>query len=329
MNLQELDSRLRTIAEHEEEYKSGNFTLSTNILKKAMTNNEEVLQMHSDNINIHSNKKHNMNILVKKHARFHKYPVHSHDCIELNYVYSGKCTQKINGKKIELTKGQMLLVQQDTIHRIEPLSENDILIKIIIHNDYFKSHFFNRLSSNSILTDFFFKSITTGVIYKNFILFNSEKSERLRIFINEFLCEWYDPSIVFEDIMGSLLTLIFSELVNTHTIDLSNSDGSSENNIVKILDYIEKNYKNCTLKDTAEHFELNANYLSNMLKKNTGFSYKDLVQHQKINAAKDLLLNSNLSTTEIANKVCYENISFFYKKFKQYCFCLPGEYRNN
>lgn len=41
-------------------------------------------------------------IYASKHSRFSPYPVHSHCWVELNYMYSGSCIQKINGKKWNL-----------------------------------------------------------------------------------------------------------------------------------------------------------------------------------------------------------------------------------
>lgn len=97
--------------------------------------------------------------------------------------------------------------------------------------------------------------------------------------------------------------------------------------ILAILHYIENNFQTCNLKDTANFFNLNANYMSNLLKKNTGYSYRELVLHQRINAAKQLLRNSPLSIVEISNNIGYQNVSFFYDKFAKEVGCLPSEYR--
>lgn len=43
--------------------------------------------------------------------------------------------------------------------------------------------------------------------------------------------------------------------------------------------------------------------------------FKELIQQQKMTCAGQLLRNTSYIVTEVANKVGYENISFFYKKF--------------
>lgn len=44
--------------------------------------------------------------------------------------------------------------------------------------------------------------------------------------------------------------------------------------------------------------------------------------------ASKLLLNSSYSIDQIAHECGYQNLSFFYKKFKETYYCLPKEYRN-
>ena len=45
--------------------------------------------------------------------------------------------------------------------------------------------------------------------------------------------------------------------------------------------------------------------------------------------AKKLLLNTNLSIEEIAETVGYQNMNFFYKKFRKRTGKTPGDFRKN
>ena len=44
------------------------------------------------------------NVVFLKHPRFIKFTEHRHSFIEMNYVYSGTCTQYIIGKEVILKK---------------------------------------------------------------------------------------------------------------------------------------------------------------------------------------------------------------------------------
>ncbi|MNJ48330.1 Melibiose operon regulatory protein [compost metagenome] len=196
--------------------------------------------------------------------------------------------------------------------------------------EYFNSNFFNRLASDSPLSSFFINSITEGNDHDSFILFRSENSRRLPLFMNEFFCEWFDPSTRSAEMLDSMFSLIMMELIHVYENDTSKeSDRLQKNRIVPILRYIEENYKTCTLNSTAAHFNINANYLSSQLKRYTGMSFITLLHQQKIHFAKTLLISSKMSVTEVANYVGYENVSFFYKKFNSIVGCSPKEYRSS
>ena len=83
----------------------------------------------------------------------------------------------------------------------------------------------------------------------------------------------------------------------------------------------------CTLISTASHFNFHPNYLSALIKKSTGKSFKELIQAQKLTRSSILLTNSNMPIYEIASEIGYQNLSFFYKKFKDYYGITPNEYR--
>lgn len=323
MNAKSLDLQLKKLTEHEEGYRLGEISPTIQSLPRVSINNKEYIKIDFhlvDNIGIP--------IFVKRHSRFQDFPLHVHEGVEINYVYSGTCVEIINDSTYTLTKGQALLLDSDTIHTVKPLGENDIIIDICIEKEFLNSNFFNRFSTDSIVTEFFLNAISKGVTHDNFIIFQSQEDNRLELFMKEFLCEWFSPSYSSHDILNSLFSLIISELINVYQKTLtSEADSIMKNSVIPILRYIESNYKTCTLVSVASFFKMNGNYLSNLLKKRTGYSYRELVQQQRIKTAKQLLKNTQLSVSEIANHVGYENISFFYEIFQKQCGCLPGEYR--
>ncbi|XOJ03132.1 helix-turn-helix domain-containing protein [Paenibacillus polymyxa] len=67
----------------------------------------------------------------------------------------------------------------------------------------------------------------------------------------------------------------------------------------------------------ASLFGFHPNYLSSLLKKGTGKSFKQLLQLQRISQAALFLSNSSLSIPEISEKVGYSSITFSRN--------LPGE----
>lgn len=270
-------------------------------------------------------------LYVNLHSRFQDYPKHIHnDRVELNYMYNGNATQIINQKSLNLSTGDFLLMDSNVVHKIAPLGNDDILVNIIIKKEYFDQNFFNRLTDDTEITRFFLNAIVQETFHENYFHFSAVCNRRLHVFLEEFLCEWFSPSMHAREILSNLLALILTELADLleHQVEssISNKDQVS---IVPVLKYIEANYQTCTLESTARFFHVNQNYLSGKLKKYTGFNFSHHLQCQKISAAAKLLKNTDLSVTDISHYVGYENVSFFYKKFKKTYGCLPGEYRKS
>ncbi|HEM4661050.1 TPA: response regulator transcription factor [Streptococcus suis] len=82
-----------------------------------------------------------------------------------------------------------------------------------------------------------------------------------------------------------------------------------------------------SLKDMSAHLYLNTVYLGQLIKKETGHTFAELLNHQRIKVAQQLLLNSQLGIEEICFQVGYTNVGYFYKIFKRICGESPKNYR--
>lgn len=280
---------------------------------------------HSFSARYINNKQFLGGITVIKQERFSAVPEHRHEWFELVYMYSGQTTVTVESTPVQLVQGQCLLINCNAVHSCGECGENDILINFLILRQYLNQNFFNRFSNSGYLSQYLIRTLNNQNSRHNFIHFRSEKSRRLPVFFREFLCEYYDCGIYAKDYIDSYTTLIFLELTNTFRLD---SDGrSGQRDLLPILRYIEENFRTCTLKSTAAFFHMNPNYLSNYIKKQSGTTFLSIVQNQRLLYAARLLENTGLPVTEIAEKAGYQNVSFFYKKFKEKYRCMPTEFR--
>lgn len=78
----------------------------------------------------------------------------------------------------------------------------------------------------------------------------------------------------------------------------------------------------------AGKVNLSPNYLSDLLKKETGMNTKNKIHHFLIEEAKNILLGSNKSINEIAYDLGFEYPQYFSKLFKQKTGSTPQAYRN-
>lgn len=78
----------------------------------------------------------------------------------------------------------------------------------------------------------------------------------------------------------------------------------------------------------AEKINLSPNYLSDLLKKETGMNAQDHIHYYLIEEAKEILLTTDKNISEIAYSLGFEYPQYFSKLFKQKTGNTPQEYRN-
>lgn len=84
-----------------------------------------------------------------------------------------------------------------------------------------------------------------------------------------------------------------------------------------------------TVKSLAEQVHLSAGYLSDLLKKETGKNAQDHIHFYLIEEAKDILISTDRSVSEIAYALGFEYPQYFNKLFKQKTGKTPVEFRRN
>lgn len=98
--------------------------------------------------------------------------------------------------------------------------------------------------------------------------------------------------------------------------------------IREIKKYIEKNYMDeISLGHLAELVDMNASYLSSVFKKETGMTYSEYLILCRVKQASRLLVETNLSISEIAHRSGYQDARYFSKQFSKQVGLKPSEYR--
>jgi len=83
-----------------------------------------------------------------------------------------------------------------------------------------------------------------------------------------------------------------------------------------------------TVKNLADHVNLSASYLSDLLKKETGMHAQDHIHYQLIEEAKNVLISTDHSVSEVAYALGFEYPQYFSKLFKKKTGYSPAEFRN-
>ncbi|MBU3161022.1 helix-turn-helix domain-containing protein [Clostridium frigoris] len=330
MNITELDKKLKQFNDIEKNtYNLYNSKINTNFdikLKEHFSNkiknnlwiiNNEKLMNKSEVIAIH------------KHDRFIKFDKHRHDYLEMMFVYSGKINQVIEGEKIVIERGEILLLDMNVEHSIEAAGEGDIAINVLIKKEFFDWIFMSQIADNDLISNFVVEAIYGKNEFKQYIHFKTSENDKVCNFMIQILMEYYDKKNGMETAIRAYIILLFNEMLRDYKKYLSSEMVSKIDSTIstEILNYINKNYKDITLKGMADHFSYNPDYIGKLVKKIIGKNLTELAKEKKIKQAEYLLHNTKMSVIDVITEVGYSNVSYFYRQFKEQVGVTPDEYR--
>lgn len=124
---------------------------------------------------------------------------------------------------------------------------------------------------------------------------------------------------------------VVTKTINEIFIELATQSDHSQHYITeKVIGYIKENYgEQISLATVAENLHLNYSYLSSCFNNHAKESFTDCLNKIRISKAKELLLNVDLSISEISGAVGYTDQSYFGKVFKKLTGFTPSTYRRH
>ena len=107
-----------------------------------------------------------------------------------------------------------------------------------------------------------------------------------------------------------------------------NNYGKKPSLIENIKGYIAANLEyDISLSDTARLFHYNGQYLGRLFKRETGMSFAEYVNRERVKLAAEYL-KEDASVISIAYRVGFNNVTYFNRMFKRHFGCAPLEYKN-
>lgn len=98
--------------------------------------------------------------------------------------------------------------------------------------------------------------------------------------------------------------------------------------IADCLDYIYDHlHTRITIEDLSAHVSLNPSYLSRLFKKEVGIPVSTYIQEKKIETARNMLIYSEHTLSEIASTLAFPSQSYFTEIFRKKTGLTPTEYR--
>lgn len=138
--------------------------------------------------------------------------------------------------------------------------------------------------------------------------------------------QYLDPGPIPEKFLNTVIPPLCAML--SQYISLIKNVYINETLYSKIQDYLAENHSSVTLDEISRKFSYSKSYISHMFKKESGLTLKAYCNKLKVEDAKRLLFQTNISVTEVAFMVGFNSFSYFINVFKEATGMTPLEYRH-
>lgn len=269
------------------------------------------------------------NVNVVRHLRYTPIFEHSHTFFTVLYVLKGQCDHTVAGENNPMKQGDVFFLPPYVKQTIG-VFDNSLVLNIHIRRDTFDDYFFNILRSENKLSNFFISCLYSKNPTKG-LMFHTGDDKNIRdLYLNLYQETLIDDEYSWR-ILDNITSILFSELLRGYSdkieligdIDPQEIDDPS----LRLLSYINNNYRTATLQTVAEKFHYSIPYCSKMIKEKTGMGFVAFVRNVRMNHATALLKNTNRSIVEIGEDVGYENPESFIRAFKKMYEMTPSAYR--
>ncbi|MFY9152881.1 MAG: AraC family transcriptional regulator [Prolixibacteraceae bacterium] len=251
-----------------------------------------------------------------------KYP-HRHDFFEVLYLQKGSGYHVIDSNKYEITPPCVFFMSPGQAHKLELSHDIEGFIFIFTADFYL----LNRSNQNSLIEFPFFYTIHQD--NPPLLLENENDIQFLETLFRKSIQEIKLTSEYIPELLRSILDLILTTCAARYRVSESlQVKGKGQILVKRFFQLIEKNYqKNLSLNDYAGIIGVTPNHLTQTVKSFTGKTSSQIVKAKQLLEVKRLLVHTNLSVSEIAGQLNFEDQSYFTKFFKRETGITPIQYR--
>lgn len=262
---------------------------------------------------------------VNIHPRFAYFPKHTHDYVEIVYMCSGSLVNYVNGERILLEEGDLLLLGKGAIHEAEAAGEDDIAVNIIIVPEFLGDTLDLVGTDDTPLREFLVGFLSDEENTTPYLYFAVADVEPVQNCVENLVFSLMSDTSNKRKINRTTLALLFMNLMNcTDRLQYQ----SKENTIIMYtLRYIENHFVDGSLSELAELLQYDQSWLSREIKKYSGKNFVELLQQRRLTEAVFYLENTDKKIDDIAVSVGYENLSYFYKLFRTTYGVSPRTFR--
>ncbi len=237
------------------------------------------------------------------------------------YFTEGSGEHLIDFEKFEAKSGTMYFMKPGQVHQWYFKEKYDGFVVNFFDN------FFDWIGINSSILQKF-RFLQSILVKDHVVEISPDLQEKIASYFEEMINENQKNNQFSNLKIGFHLMSLFIDIERSlEAVKIKTSDYQSVllNNFQELID---QNFKNKKLpKEYAELLYITPNHLNALCKDILGNSAGELIRSRVVLEAKRLLVNKEISVTEIAYLLNFQDASYFVKFFKKYTEFTPEQFR--
>ena len=238
--------------------------------------------------------------------------VHWHDEIEILYFIKGEGVISCNLKEYNVKKGDIVFINGKELHTGCMRGYDSVYYCIHVNTEFFHNKIGNEY-----------------IVFCN-IINDKRCQELLESIIDKTQETGYKSMIAVKKSMYELLSVIGESYVSSAMSEETyKKQFKSLDTFNSAIEYIDRNFdKDLSVRSIANHFFLSSSYFAHLFKMKANKGVIEYINELRISHAKSLLEKENLSISEIACRVGFDDINYFSRKFKVITGMTPSKYKS-
>jgi AraC-like DNA-binding protein/quercetin dioxygenase-like cupin family protein len=244
--------------------------------------------------------------------------LHIHEgMMEIVLIVKGKQIYTVTGNNYLVRSGEIFITFPDEPHSTAGYPEDkSLLYFLIIDLEKLKAGFIGCDDEDGKLI----VQSLTGIKRRVF-----KGSECLKPMLDKVITAYYSDYPFKNTIIRNLISGFIINIIESERIDETWDSSCMQ----KVLDYIEQNIcENINVPMLAEFAGLSEARFKINFRKQIGIPPREYVLRRKIDAAKSMLKNSDITITELAHELSFSSSQYFSTVFKRFTLVSPKEFRN-
>ena len=242
---------------------------------------------------------------------------HTHSYYEFELVVDGSGINNIMSKKMEISKGHFFFLSPSAFHNVNADPDSTLSIINFKLRNSFSEYLLKLFGSEYYSAVQLSEEETDGV--RDMLMSALERSAGMPVDLRRM----YMQNTV-ENVLVIFAQHYYRSKEQTPEFDESNSL------INKVILYIRQNYASpISLTAVSQKYGYSPNYISQMIRNATGMTFKNYVNHLRMQMAYNRILYQDTPFKQIACDVGYENYTSFLDVFIKKYNISPTELRSN